>query len=667
MRAFLLPLLAAAGPALWGCSGSDRAPAPPAARWHVDASGPAEGDGTSWARALPDLGAALAQARAGDEVWVAAGVYRPAPPGGSRDAAFALASGVSVYGGFAGDETDLAARDPVQHVTVLTGDLAGDDGPDFAGMAENSYQVVVAVDAMGALLDGFTICAGRADGPSFGPTPDSKDQGSGINVYHGSITVRGCRLTGNWTSNHGAVNDHSEGSIFDRCTFDANHSAMFGAGLYLHHEAATLAIECTFTENVAVAEGGGAYTRSEHGARFEACTFTDNRATLGAGLYTALDSAAHVVGCTFERNLAALGGGGIYNDASFTMIEACTFRENEAATEKEGGDGGGGGSGGGGVWTNGGAVVAMDCTFVANRASFGGGFYAIHDARPLVMDCWFESNTANEAGGLYTLNSPSVVDGCTFIDNEAEGGAFSVGGGVSNYFSDARIERCTFRGNRAELGGGGLYNEGEDPIVLTSRFEANRTTGAIGFGGAMLNGYFTRARVEDCAFIGNSARQGGGTFDLAFSESQIVNCTYVANSAEEGGGLFVGNLATPLFTNCIVRACLPDSIGGYAADFSYGLVEGGYPGLANMDGDPLFERAPSPGLDGLWGGTDDDYGDLRLGSSSPCIDAGSNGAHSIDGLQDLDGEPRFVDDPATTDTGAGGAPLLDRGCHEMQP
>ncbi len=659
----LVPL----GFVLCACSGSDAAPATPAARWHVDAGGPVDGDGTTWAQALPDLGAALAQARAGDEVWVAAGVYRPAPPAGPRDVAFVLGSGVSVYGGFAGDETDLAARDPVQHVTVLTGDLAGDDGPDFAGMTENSYQVVVAVDVVDALLDGFTICAGRADGPGFGATPASKDQGSGINLYHGSITVRGCRLTSNWASNHGAINDHSEGSIFDGCTFDGNHSAAFGAGLYLHHEAASLAIECTFTGNVAAAEGGGAYARSEHGARFEECTFTDNAATLGAGLYTSIDSSAHVMACTFERNIAALGGGGIYNDASYTMIEACTFLENEAATEKKGGDGGGGGSGGGGVWTNGGAVVAMDCTFIANRASFGGGFYAIHDARPLVMDCWFEANTANEAGGLYTLNSPTIVDGCTFLENEAQGGAFSVGGGVSNYFSDARVERCTFRGNRAELGGGGLYNEGEDPVVLTSRFEANYTTGPLGYGGAILDGYYTRARVEDCAFVGNSARQGGATFDLAFSEALIVNCTYVANSAEEGGGLFVGNLGTPRFTNCIVRDCLPDSIGGFGADFSYGLVQGGYPGLENMDADPLFERAPSPGLDGVWDGVDDDYGDLRLTAGSPCVDAGSNDAHSVDGLQDLGGAPRFVDDPATADTGAGTAPLVDRGCHEMQP
>ena len=91
---------------------------------------------------------------------------------------------------------------------------------------------------------------------------------------------------------------------------------------------------------------------------------------------------------------------------------------------------------------------------------------------------------------------------------------------------------------------------------------------------------------------------------------------------------------------------------------------------------------------GYWddGGTpgdpDDDVwvdGDYRLSAGSPCIDAGGNAAVPADELDldgdgdfdeplpfDLDGHPRFVDDPNTPDTGAGEPPIVDMGAYEFQ-
>ena len=56
-------------------------------------------------------------------------MYTPTGVGGDREATFALSSGVALYAGYAGcgavqpDERDVAT-----HVTVLSGDLARDDG-----------------------------------------------------------------------------------------------------------------------------------------------------------------------------------------------------------------------------------------------------------------------------------------------------------------------------------------------------------------------------------------------------------------------------------------------------------------------------------------------------------------------------------------------------------
>jgi len=101
--------------------------------------------------------------------------------------------------------------------------------------------------------------------------------------------------------------------------------------------------------------------------------------------------------------------------------------------------------------------------------------------------------------------------------------------------------------------------------------------------------------------------------------------------------------------------------------------------VCNIDADALFVRQPDPGPDGEWGTIDDDYGDLRLTSGSPSIDAADNESVPADFFDldsdndtkeplpyDLDGNPRFVNDPDTTDTGNGDPPVVDMGAYEFQ-
>ena len=58
--------------------------------------------------------------------------------------------------------------------------------------------------------------------------------------------------------------------------------------------------------------------------------------------------------------------------------------------------------------------------------------------------------------------------------------------------------------------------------------------------------------------------------------------------------------------------------------------------------------------------------DVRLRPGSPCIDAGDNTAVPGDITTDLDGNPRFVDDPDTPDSGNGDPPIVDMGAYEFQ-
>src|SRR5262245_43265350 len=66
------------------------------------------GNGSSWASAA-NLQPALTTAVAGTEIWAAKGTYEPTA-GMDQYVSFTLKSGVAIYGGFAGNETQRTQR-----------------------------------------------------------------------------------------------------------------------------------------------------------------------------------------------------------------------------------------------------------------------------------------------------------------------------------------------------------------------------------------------------------------------------------------------------------------------------------------------------------------------------------------------------------------------------
>lgn len=143
---------------------------------YVDDDANGLNDGSSWANAYNFLQDALSYTRSDpnvNEIRVAQGIYKPdansADPNGSGDryATFELINGVSLIGGYAGlGEPDPNIRDIQLYETILSGDLNGDDEPNFVNNVENSYNVCHIGWTNGTtVLDGFTVVSGDANNP----------------------------------------------------------------------------------------------------------------------------------------------------------------------------------------------------------------------------------------------------------------------------------------------------------------------------------------------------------------------------------------------------------------------------------------------------------------------------------------------------------------------
>src|SRR5687768_7020413 len=82
---------------------------------YVNASATGTNDGSSWTDAFTNFNAALGAAQPGDEVWAAMATYYS-----PNDLGFIAPAGVSLYGGFVGNETATNQRLPANR-THLTG------------------------------------------------------------------------------------------------------------------------------------------------------------------------------------------------------------------------------------------------------------------------------------------------------------------------------------------------------------------------------------------------------------------------------------------------------------------------------------------------------------------------------------------------------------------
>jgi hypothetical protein len=324
----------------------------------------------------------------------------------------------------------------------------------------------------------------------------------------------------------------------------------------------------------------------------------------GGGMYN-YHSNPTLAYCTFLLNSTIGIGGGIYNLDSNPTLVHCTFSANFA------------GDSGGGMFNKLSSAILNNCVFSDNSAVFGGGIYNQDSSSPILVGCKFTGNSADFLGGcMFNSGGRPALNDCLFSANSATDG----GGGILNSASSPKLADCSFNGNFSEHGGA-ILNQGSSPTLVNCTFSGNSAT----WGGGMLNEMMSNPLVKNCTFNGNSAALGGGMRNNMMSNPLVKNCTLSGNSH---GAISNDMQSGTTLINCILWDNTNSQLSGGSSNIMYSDVEGGWPGLGNIDADPCF--------------ADPCNGDYHLKSqvgrwdvnsqswvldyvTSPCIDAGNPG------------------------------------------
>lgn len=297
----------------------------------------ATGDGSSWANASGDLQKMIDElaestpSQAG-EVWVAAGTYTPQSQlisGTAYSASFRMRDGISVYGGFFGNETSKLDRQKEEgampwdftNQTILEaayynhGDLAWTNNKWT--LTSDSRHVVWFAPMSGGTafanvttLDGVTIQGGYAQGGT-GQDDFLTDRGAGVymdgaNAYLSNCIVRENYATGN------------------------------GGGVYLKNGRVQTSL---IYNNNADADGGAVYV--ENRGLVYRSMLTNNSALNGAGVYlyngaeASLDDPDHpeylILSTCVVSNNTVRGNGAVYCDKGGVLMQN-TITNNECVT-----------------------------------------------------------------------------------------------------------------------------------------------------------------------------------------------------------------------------------------------------------------------------------------------------------------------------------------------
>ncbi len=316
---------------------------------------------------------------------MAAGIYRASawPNGGASrwEKHFTLKNGVAIYGGFAGTEDpanfNLDNRDFENNETILSGYHPG----TFLIPPYRVYHIFYHPEGTDldktAVLDGFTISGGKADGDEF-----PHNAGGGMYNEKSSPKLVNLKFT--------------------------NNEAGFGGGLSNNSFSNPELSSVTFSGNQAV-QGGGIFNRESSNPVLSNVTISNNQAIWGGGIWNTASNPI-LTDVTIVSNFASNSGGGINNTVSSPTMTNMVICNNLASNN------------GGGMYNYLSEPNMTNVTVSSNLADYGGGIYN-RESSPILLNVTIAGNKAYEDLGWGMLNDESspIIRNSIFWANGGEG------------------------------------------------------------------------------------------------------------------------------------------------------------------------------------------------------------------------------------------------------
>jgi hypothetical protein len=350
-------------------------------------------------------------------------------------------------------------------VTILSGDLLGNDFPDWLQRYDNSLNVVTARDLSApSVIDGFTIRGGNADF-------EGSDLlgGGGILVERSDLEIRQCRFTENVAGtlmpglgNFGAaVYVKGSGTVtIDDCRFVHNRANNGGAIGSLNRDGGSVDLLITdtiFQDNHVPTQHGGALYFVGRSLHIERCEFSDHTGGYGGVISATLAEQIIIRDCSFDNNVAHSETSVLRLDRSANfnttpaIIERCTFSDNR--------------TGGG---TRGGTIYLIETVTHMNHCDIRGSYNLRYD--PLLgfingagtifveyglghrfINCLLADNFTAIVGGIILDNVTAEFVNCTLVNNRA-GAIDAAASGIAAFGSVFTVDNTILWGNRYSTG-----------------------------------------------------------------------------------------------------------------------------------------------------------------------------------------------------------------------
>lgn len=246
-----------------------------------------EGDGSSWDKAMNNIHKALflADYLKIPEVWVAQGTYVTSEVR-DRSVYFTLRTGVSLYGGFKGNETFLQERNPGAFPSILSGDIGR-----LEREYDDAYRILYYSPTSlkdSSFIDGFVI-------------QNSNNTNEPSQAYCAAditqVSMSNCIFT-----NNTGIALRAKDCIISQCNFFDNKASEYGAAVVLDK---TNFINNSVYNNYGK-QGGGIYANQ---SKISLCNVYSNTGQNGGGMYVLKSDISQ---SKIYNNTAEINGGGIY-------------------------------------------------------------------------------------------------------------------------------------------------------------------------------------------------------------------------------------------------------------------------------------------------------------------------------------------------------------------